>query len=61
MIRNIDVLAVGLILTAIAFGSELRNLPAIQYHSARFVDFTNRQLEPLRARPHLPTLCLTRD
>lgn len=61
MRRNIDVLSVVLILAAIALGSELRNLPAIQYHSARLARFTGRQLEPLRVRAHLPALCLTRE
>jgi hypothetical protein len=59
--RNIDVVAVCLLLAGIAVLSQVRQSPVIRYQSARFVEFTNRQFVPLLTNPHLPKLCLFRD
>lgn len=60
MCRNIDVLAIGLLLAGIAFVSEVRQSAVFELQPARLIDLTRRQVQPLLAKPHLPKLCFTR-
>jgi len=59
--KNIDVLAILLLLGGAAALSHIRSSAVLQDHSSRLVEFTNRQMQPLLPLLHLPRLCLTRD
>ena len=59
--KHIDVFAIAFLLGGIALLSQARQSSVVRYHSARLVEFTNRQFLPVLENPHLPKLCLTRD
>ena len=61
MCKNVDLIAVGLLLLGLAFVSQVRKSAAVEYQSVRVVNFTARQLQHLSIRPHIPQLCLFRD
>ena len=61
MSRNIDVLAIGLVLFGIVFITQARRSAAVERQSTRLVQFTSQRIQPFLARPHVPRLCLTRD
>ncbi len=60
MSKNVDLLAVTLLLAGLAFVSEVRHSVVFELQPARLIDFTHRQVQPLFAKPHLPKLCFTR-
>ena len=61
MFKHVDLLAVALLLAGIAFFTHARRAAMVEFHSARWVKFTNHEMRPLMAPPSLPKLCLTRD
>ncbi|MBV8867666.1 MAG: hypothetical protein JO210_19865 [Acidobacteriaceae bacterium] len=60
MRRNIDLLAIGLLLAGIGFVSQVRQSEVFELQQARLIDFTHRQVQPFLAKPHLPKLCFMR-
>jgi hypothetical protein len=60
MCRNIDLLAISLLLAGLAFASEVRQSAVFEFQPARLIDLTRRQVQPLLAKPHLPKLCFMR-
>lgn len=60
MCKNVDLLAISVLLAGIAFVSELRQSAVFEVQPARLIDLTRRQIQPLLAKPHLPKLCFTR-
>ncbi len=60
MSKNVDLLAIGLLLAGIVFASEVRQWATFEFGPARLIDLTHRQVQPLFTKPHLPKLCFTR-
>lgn len=61
MRRNVDLWAIGLLLAAIGFASELRKSGLVTDPPAQLVEFTMQRVQPLSSVFHLPQLCLARD
>ncbi len=61
MRQHIDLLAISLLLVGVALVSEIRHSAAIEYNSARLIEFTTRQFQPFLVSPHFPQFCFTRD
>ena len=59
--KHVDILAITLLLMGVAILSQARQSQLIRYHSARLVEFTNRQVLTRLTNPRLPKLCLVRD
>ena len=59
--KHVDILAITLLLMGVAILSQARQSHLIRYHSARLVEFTNRQVLTRLSNPRLPKLCLIRD
>ncbi len=60
MLRNIDLLAICLLLAGIAFVSQVRQSPIFELQATRLINLTHRQVQPFLAKPHLPKLCFMR-
>jgi hypothetical protein len=59
--KNIDILAITLLLMGVAILSQARQSHIVRYQSARLVQFTHRQVLTKLSYPRLPKLCLLRD
>ena len=59
--KHVDILAITFLLMGIAVLSQVRESRVLRYHSARLVEFTNREFLPILTNPHWPKLCLVRD
>ncbi len=61
MRRNVDLVAIALVLLMIAIASEVRRANAWVDTRALLVEFTTQHAAPFTSAFDLPTLCVTRD
>jgi hypothetical protein len=61
MNKNVDLLAITLLLVGLAFVSRVKESAVLGYQSARLVSFTSHQLQQLSVYPHIPQMCMSRD
>ena len=61
MRRNVDLVAIALVLLIIAIASEVRRASSIVDTRALLVELTTQHSAPFTSDFDLPTLCVTRD
>ena len=61
MRRNVDLLAIALVLLMIAIASEARRANSYVNTRAQLVEFATQHAVPFTSAFDLPTLCVTRD